>query len=131
MLLFSVDCIYRVYGSGEIESTINLSKGLYVALQYFLLGISSVYMGHNLYMLVGLIPIKGRSLGDIAVLLEKHVKRYSDSQVKIFHSFLCILFTGAVFYLNYRFSLLPRHLAIWTVFFIFPFILNFLEFLRE
>lgn len=131
MVLFAADCILRVLDSGTIEATSSLNDGLYIALSYFLLGVSAIYMAHNLYMLFGLLPGKGRGWSNIADVLERHVKRYSDSQVKVLYSFLCVALTGTAFYLNHHFQLLPRHLAVWIVFIVFPLILTLLDFVEE
>lgn len=122
MVLFAADCILRVLSNGEIETAQSFNNGLYIALQYFLLGISSIYMAHNLYMLLGFLPSRGKPWTDIGDLFEKHVKRYSANQVSVWQSLLCVLLTGSFFYLNSYYRWLPRHLAIWLAFVIFPFI---------
>jgi len=128
MLLFAADNIYRVYQNEQIENTADLTHGLYIGLQYFLLGISSIYIVQNFLMLTGFLPDKNRFFNseyyrDIKKLKSDHIKRYSDRQVSILHSLFCVLFTGTIFFLNYHYQILPRHVAIWTVFVVFPFIL--------
>ena len=129
MMLFASDNIYRVYQNEQIENTADLTHGLYIGLQFFLLGVSCIYIIQNLIMLMGFMPGRGTFFNkqyfrDIKELKKDHVKRYSDRQVKILHSFFCILFTGTIFLLNYHYQILPRHVAIWIVFVIFPFILD-------
>ena len=128
MLLFAADNIYRVYQNEQIENTADLTHGLYIGLQYFLLGISAIYIVQNFIMLTGFLPGKetffnAQYYRDLKELKSDHIKRYSDRQVSILHSFFCVLFTGTLFFLNYHYQILPRHIAIWTVFVIFPFIL--------
>jgi len=128
MLLFASDNIYRVYQNEQIENTIDLTHGLYIGLQYFLLGISAIYIVQNFIMLAGFLPDKNRFFNseyyrDLKELKSDHIKRYSDRQVSILHSLFCVLFTGTIFFLNYQYQLLHRHVTIWTVFVIFPFIL--------
>lgn len=133
MMLFAFDNIYRVYQNEQIENTADLSHGLYIGLQYFLLGISIIYIVQNFLMLVGFLPGKGTFFNkqyflDIKELKSDHIKRYSERQVSILHSFFCVLFTGTIFVLNHHYQILPRHVAIWSVFMIFPFILTLYDY---
>jgi hypothetical protein len=128
MLLFAIDNIYRVYQNEQIEDTTDLTHGLYIGLQYFLLGVSAIYIVQNYIMLISFLPGKGTFFNaeyfrDLKELKSDHIKRYSDRQVSILHSFFCVLFTGTIFILNYHYQILPRHVTIWTVFVVFPFIL--------
>jgi hypothetical protein len=125
MLLFAIDNTIRVYRNDEIENTTVLTDGAFIALQYFLLGVSSVYIIQNLFMLLGYLPgrdsfFNARYFSDVRQLNREHIDRYSDKQVYIGHSLLCIVFAITIFSLNYYFQLLPRHLAIWSAFVIFP-----------
>jgi len=56
MVLFAIDNIIRVYQNEQIENTEDLTHGLYIGLQYFLLGASSIYFLQNLFMLIGFFP---------------------------------------------------------------------------
>ncbi|MES2380954.1 MAG: hypothetical protein V4538_07930 [Bacteroidota bacterium] len=133
MLLFAADNIYRVYQNEQIENTADISHGLYIGLQFFLLGIASIYIVQNFTMLAGFLPGKGTMFNgqyyrDLKELKSNHIKRYSDRQVSSLHSLFCVLITGLVFFLNYHYQILPRHLAIWSVFVIFPFVLMLYEY---
>ena len=128
IMLFASDNIYRVYQNEQIENTADITHGLYIGLQFFLLGVSCIYIVQNFLMLMGFLPGKGTFFNaqyfrDIKELKGDHIKRYSDRQVSILHSFFCVLFTGTIFGLNYHYQILPRHVAIWVVFVSFPFIL--------
>jgi hypothetical protein len=128
MFLLASDNIYRVYQNEQIENTSDLIHGSYIGLQFFLLGVSSVYIIQNFLMLTGFLPGKGtffnaRYYRELNELINEHVERYSDKQVSILNSFFCVLFSGSIFVLNYYMQVLPRNLAIWAVFVIFPFVL--------
>lgn len=128
MMLFASDNIYRVYQNEQIENTADITHGIYIGLQFFLLGVSCIYIIQNFIMLMGFLPGKGTFFNaqyfrDLKELKSDHIKRYSDRQVSILHSFFCVLFTGIIFALNYHYQILPRHVAIWIVFVTFPFIL--------
>lgn len=125
MLAFAIDNVYRVYQNEDIETTKFLSQGLYIGLQYFLLGISVIYVTQNYMLLAGFLPSKnGDYENDLKVTKEEHIERYSDKQVLIGHSILCILYTVTFYVLNYRYQILPRHTMIWLVFLTFPFALQ-------
>lgn len=136
MVLFAVDNIYRTYQSEDIEVISNIPYGLLVGLQFFLLGICSIYIAQNFFMLMGFLPGRNTFFNtqyfrDVKELKEDHINRYSDKQVSFLHSLFCLVVTGGAFYLNYHYQILPRNIAIWTVFVIFPFILHIFNFMTK
>jgi hypothetical protein len=132
MILFSVDNIYQVYSAGEIETSNTFFTGSFIAIQYFLLGVSSIYMANNVYMLMNFLPGKGTFFNaqyfqELKELKSEHIERFSTQQVTIFESFLCLLITGAIFGLNYYYNFVPRNFIIWLTFALFPFALHLLS----
>jgi hypothetical protein len=128
MMLLAADNIYSVHQNEQIENTADITNGLYIGLQFFLLGVSSIYIIQNFIMLIGFLPGKGTFFNaeyfqDLKNLESDHIKRYSDRQVSILYSFFCVLFTGTIFALNYHYQILPRHVVIWVVFKTFSLIL--------
>lgn len=135
MVILASDNIYKVYQNEPIESAANLPIGFLVGLQFFLLGVSTIYIVQNFLMLMGFLPGRGTFFNDryfkeLKALKSDHIKRYSPHQVSIVQSLLCILITGGLFYLNYNYRFLPRQFAIWIVFIIFPFLLLPLGYLQ-
>ncbi len=133
MVLFASDNIYRVYQNEQIENTADITQSFYIGLQFFLLGVSCIYIIQNFMMLIGFFPGRGSFFNaqyfrDLKQLKSDHINRYSATQVSILHSFVALIFTGTFFLLNYHYQIISRHLAIWIVFVIFPFILMILEF---
>ncbi|MEQ7802289.1 hypothetical protein ABDJ41_21010 [Pedobacter sp. ASV1-7] len=125
MLILSIDNIYRIFSQGEIENTWNVSDSLIIGLQYFLLGISGMYIGRNIIMLLGFFPSKGsffntKYFRDLDEIKYAHINRYDEKQSYISHSIICILLTFACYYINYRYQYLPAHSAIWISFVLFP-----------
>ena len=124
MFTFAIDNIIRVFSNPDIESSF-LSDGLYVSLQYFLLGVSAVYIMQNFMLLAAFLPSKnGHYKRDLKENKKEHINRYSDEQVNIGQSLFCIFFTGAVYWLNYKYQISPRHTMIWLVLLTFPFIFH-------
>lgn len=123
MFAFAVDNIYRVFSSPDMDSATFISDWLYIGLQYFLLGVSSVYIVQDFFMLVSFFPSKnGDYKKELAEIRRDHLARYSAEQVFPLFSVLCIAYAGMVYVLNYKYQFLPRHTMIWLVFFTFPLI---------
>lgn len=123
MFAFAIDNIIRVFSNKDIESSY-FSEGLYISLQYFLMGVSAVYIMQNYMLLVAFLPSKnGNYKKELKENKIDHIDRYSEEQANIGQSILCILFTGTVYWLNHEFQFLPRNTMIWLVFLTFPFVL--------
>jgi hypothetical protein len=128
MLLFAVDNIHAVHQNREVEQVADLRLASNIGLEFFLLGVSAIYMVQNAMMLFRFLPGDGTFFNkayfrDLQELKEEHIKRYSDQQVHVLHSLVCVLVSASAFALNYYYRLLPRNVAIWTVFVAFPLIL--------
>lgn len=131
MFAFAIDNIISVFSNQNIESSKYLSEALYIGLQYFFLGISSIYIIRNYMLLVAFFPNKnGNYKNDLKENIKVHVDRYSDNQVFIGYSMFCIFYAGFLFYFNFIYQVLPRNTMIWFVFLTFPLILQFIEFIN-
>ncbi len=132
MFAFAIDNIIRVFSNQDIESTKYLSQGLYIGLQYFLLGVSAVYIMQNFILLTEFLPSKnGNYRNDLRENKKIHIDRFSYKQVFIGHSFSGILFASTLYILNYKYQVLPRHTMIWLVFLIFPLVLYFITLINR
>lgn len=134
MLLFALDNLRLINQPEPIESTDNLLQILYLGLQYFLLGISSIYIIQNFIMLVRFLPRPGKFFNSkyfrkTRQLKEDHIYRYSDRQVSFLDSLICILFIGSIFFLNYYYQIVPKQFLIWMTFVTFPFTVTFFNYL--
>jgi hypothetical protein len=122
---FAIDHAFRVLKNPEIEKTPFFSEGIYISIQYFLLGVSAVYIIQNYLMLAIFIPSKnGQYFKDLKDGLNQHIKRFSQAQIKISHALLCIGYALIIYGTNHHFKLLPRHTMIWFVVISFPLIFN-------
>ncbi|MBN7813678.1 hypothetical protein J0A68_22165 [Algoriphagus sp. H41] len=136
MMVFAVDNVFRVFQNEQIERAANMTEGIFVGLQFFLLGVSAIYFIQNFLMLAGFLPGRGTFFNkqyfrELANLKKEHIKRYSDRQVQIHHSLFCLLFVGVIFFLNHYYQFVPRHMAIWLVFFFFPLVLSVFDLLTR
>jgi hypothetical protein len=128
IMLFASDTIYRVFQNEQIQNTSDITHGLYIGLQFFLLGVSCIYIIQNLIMLMGFLPGKvtffnTRYFRDLKELKNNHIKRCFNIQVNILYSFFYVFFTGTIFIINYHYQILPKHLVISIVLVVLPFIL--------
>lgn len=135
-VLLATENIIRIFHNEQIENTEDITSGLYIGLQYFLLGISSVYIAQNYFMLIGFLPGKGTFFNqqyfkELKELKSEHIKRYSMEQTNVLYSMFCIVFTSGIFYLNFHYKVVPKHIAIWIVFVIFPFGIYIYEYLTK
>lgn len=124
MFAFAIDNIFRVFSNQDIETTIYLSQGL----QYFLLGVSAVYIMQNYILLAAFLPSKnGNYKNDLKENKKDHIERFSDKQVFVSHSLFCVLYAVTIYGINYKYQILPRHTMIWLVFLTFPLILQLVK----
>ncbi|MEQ7802401.1 hypothetical protein ABDJ41_21575 [Pedobacter sp. ASV1-7] len=135
MLLFSIDNIFRTYSNGDIENTWAVSDSIFIGLQYFLLGVSGMYIVKNMLMLFGPLPGKGTFFNaqyfrDLYELKKEYIERYSEDQIYIGHVIFCILITAGLFFANYTYRFIPANIAIWISFILFPGILMLVNFRR-
>jgi hypothetical protein len=126
MIIFAVDHIYRVFNFNYFFDYKILNDGLNT-LQYFLLGVSLIYIFQNVYMLLVYLPDRHSCYGkeqmkDIRKMNKTHIDRYSNNQIKITDALIALVFTTGIYYINYQYKIMPRHTLIWLLFWIFPFI---------
>ncbi|MBL7947335.1 MAG: hypothetical protein JNN32_14835 [Flavobacteriales bacterium] len=128
MFFLAIDNIMRVYGLGYVEEARDWITITLILINYFLLGISSIYMAQNATMLLGFLPGKGTFFNrqyfkDIAELKRDHIKRYSDEQAPFGIALLCLSYSCGIFWANMHFELVRSNVAIWLVFLTFPWFL--------
>jgi len=131
MVILAADNIFHVYLNEPIEATNDFWQAGYIGTQYFLLGVASIYIAQNFFMLMDFIPGKAPKswqgyLNHFYHLRGKHIMRYSRQQIKIPQGLLCLLLCSAMFGLNYYFRFVPRSFLIWSVFILFPMIADFI-----
>ena len=106
MIIFAIDHIYRVFNFNYFVDYKMLNDGLNV-LQYFLLGVSLIYIFQNATMILEYFPSKRRfyneeHIKNIRKMNKTHIDRYSKNQIKISNSILALIFTSRVYYWNFN-----------------------------
>lgn len=128
MLVFALGYIHSVY-----LNTIHVSPdeiGSFVlVVQYFLLGISCMYIIKNIQMLIVYLPRKDDAYDSIQMIDIKktnqyHTARYSSKQLSIPIAAGIIIILSLTYYLNHHYNFLPRNTLIWCMFWLSPFTLK-------
>lgn len=124
-ICLAVDNIIRVFGNGDIDQQNSLVTSIEVAIQYFFVGISSVYVVQNIYMLLAFFPDRNTKYRQTLYVAKKmHLDRYSDLQVSTIDTLLCICYCAIFFVSNSFYNFIPRHTMIWFVIVTFPILLH-------
>jgi hypothetical protein len=132
MIAFAIDYIISVYKNGQVENAFLLNDKIYIFISYFLLGISSVYILQNTFLVIGYLPGKQEFFNKeyfarINELTSDHLKRYSDSQMGILLASLCFILVSIIFFINYSLKFIPTNTAIWAIFFVFNTIIYYAD----
>lgn len=135
MIVFGLDYVISVFRNGEINSALSFQEGVFVFVQYFLLGISAIYIAQNLNMIFGFLPDKNESIFQKTLrrkrLKKDHIERYSESQVSAWYAVFCVVFSASLFWINYEYKFVSKQSIIWIVFFSFPIIIYCFEYLKK
>jgi hypothetical protein len=135
MILFALDYIISVFKNGEISDALSFQEGFFVFVQYFLLGISAIYIAQNSNMILGFLPDKSERLFQCSrrrkALKMDHIERYSEKQVNIWYSIFCAVFSTSLFWLNYEYQFISKQSVIWIVFVSFPIFIYCFEYLKN
>ncbi|MBK7690105.1 MAG: hypothetical protein IPJ31_02965 [Bacteroidetes bacterium] len=98
----------------------SLSESSFAFLQFFLVGISSIYIAQNILMIGAFLPGK-HYLYTVREIADVHIGRYSDEQVYLFDTILVLTVSLFAFVINYTFQYLPTNFMIWTMITITPY----------
>lgn len=121
-LVLAVDNFLKLYKYRDIEHLPTFSDSALVFLQFFLLGISSIYITQNLTMVLAYLPGK-KYLETVREMNDVHLKRFSNEQVYIVDAIIVLIISLTAFVLNYSFEFLPTNFMIWTTITLTPLLL--------
>ncbi|CAN5670561.1 hypothetical protein BH11BAC3_BH11BAC3_03440 [soil metagenome] len=124
ILILSIDNFLKIYKYRDIEHLPTLSESSFIFLQFFLLGVSSIYIAQNITMIGAYIPGK-RYMESIREINDVHLKRFSNQQVHIVDAIIVIIISLTGFVLNYLFQFVPTNFMIWTMITVTPLLLYF------
>lgn len=125
-IIYLLDFIYLRIDSSEILSV----NSLLIIIQYFLLGISMMYIFHHFVMIFSFFPSRetGKEyLNGIKNQRKLHIKRYDPIQQTHSISIITLVYALLLFSLNHFTKLVRPTLIIWFLFFTFPFVLKLIN----
>jgi hypothetical protein len=127
MIIFAVEHIFNVFNSKNIEDA-DVVNGSLLTLQYFILGVSSMYILQNLLMVAVYLPSKNSfydqaHMKDIKEMNKTHIERYSDKQVTKIDSLLTFIYCSSFYFINFKYQIIPRQTAIWIIILILPYLI--------
>lgn len=132
LVCLAIDNVFRVFSNGDIDQQNSLILSVQIAIQYFFVGISSVYVVQNIFMLFAFLPEKNTKYKQTLYVAKKmHLDRYSDLQVAMTDSIFCICFCTFLYFLNNHYNFIPRHTIIWIAIVTFPLVLQLLKLRRK
>jgi hypothetical protein len=121
-LVLAVDNFLKLYKYRDIEHLPTFSDSALVFIQFFLLGISSIYIAQNLTMVLAYLPGK-KYLETVREMNDVHLKRFSNEQVYIVDAIIVLIISLTAFVLNYFFEFLPTNFMIWATITLTPLLL--------
>lgn len=119
-LILSFDNILKVYQNKDITHMTSLSESSFAFLQFFFLGISSIYIAQNIIMISAFLPGENY-LDTVREIADVHIERYSDEQVYLFDAVLVLIISLVAFGINYKYQYLPANFMIWMMITITPY----------
>lgn len=132
LISFSIDNFILLLSNSDINRQNNLLFNFKLGIQYFFVGVSSVYVMQNILMILAFFPQEKIDYVETFSNAKKmHLDRYSNLQVSQIDSFMCILFCGLVFLLNYFYQVFPTSTTIWIVIITFPLFLKLIKTKKE
>lgn len=132
LMCLAIDNVFRVFNNGDIDQQNSLMTSVEVGFQYFFVGISSVYVVQNIFMLFAFFPEKNTTYRQTIYQAKKmHLDRYSDTQVATKDTIFCICYCLLFFVLNWNYNIIPRHTMIWFVIVTFPLLLQLRNWVRQ
>ncbi len=132
LITFSIDNLILLFSNADINRQNDLLMNFKFGIQYFFVGVSSVYVMQNILMILAFFPQDKIDYDETFSNAKKiHLDRYSNLQVSKTDSLICVLFCGLIFVLNYLYQVLPTSTSIWIVIVTFPLFLKLIKTRKE
>jgi hypothetical protein len=126
VISLAIHNILALYQRGDLLQQTTLLEEMSIAIQYFLLGTSSIFLFMNVMLIIQFLPNKytRNYINDLKEVYNDHIERFSQSQLTIFEALLALIITTPLFYLNHHYQWFPATTMIWMIFIILPLIIN-------
>ncbi len=122
ILVLATDNFLKLYRYRDIENLPAFSDSILAFLEFFLLGVSSIYIAQNFTMVAAYLPGK-RYMESVREINEEHLERFSEEQVYAVDSVIISIISISGFVLNYYFQWVPVNFMIWAIITLAPVLL--------
>jgi len=122
MLAFAADNFWGLLFGASFDDVSGVYDAAYFGGKYFLTGASLIYVVESFFLFIP--RDDEESPSGTTDLVKLHVDRFSPDQTERQHAMLAMVFSVMILGLNYWLDLVPRQIAIWSVFVTFPIFLN-------
>lgn len=112
ILILATDNIVQLISRRNIETAPDLSEAIVTFLEYFLLGISGIYLAQHLFLVLAYLPGKD-FMKTVRETNDSHLSRFSGEQVFVSDAVIIALVSLIGFILNNYFNFLPVNAMIW------------------
>ncbi|QIO09613.1 hypothetical protein [Acinetobacter lanii] len=126
IIILSVEHFIHLNHLADSNVTQTWADHLLLILQYFLLGISALYLFQNFILILQYLPNKYSSsyVSDVKATTQEHIQRYSTQQLSTFEALFCMFISLMAYLTNIYVQLIPTNVCIWWVIFCCPIILQ-------
>lgn len=122
VLVLALNNFLVLFNYQDIDNSASFSDTLLIFLEFFLMGVSGIYVAQNLTMIGAYLPGKNY-LETIREINDVHLNRFSKEQVYIVDSLLVIILSLTLFVLNYYLQFFPVNVIIWITITVTPLLL--------
>lgn len=121
LMFLAVDNISNLFNHQVEDAFLIMDKAI-IVIQYFFLGISSIYILLNIFMLMEFLPdrsakTKKEHIDNFNAIKLEHINRYSENKTSKKLALICLVVSVVFYFSNYLFQFLPTNAAIWLMFF--------------
>jgi len=116
LMFLALDNIFNLFNHQVEDAFLIMDKAI-IVIQYFFLGISSIYILLNIFMLMEFLPdrsvkTKKEHLDNFNAIKLEHINRYSENKTSKKLALICLVVSIVFYSSNYLFQFLPTNAAI-------------------
>jgi hypothetical protein len=120
-VIIGVINIILIFNSPKYHESFSVLDSSYSLLKYFILGVTITYFGKHAEYLFSLFPNKYDSYNVVLKEAEeKHLKRYSKTQVPIFLNFVIMILVISLLIWNNKMQFMEINILAWMILIIYP-----------
>jgi hypothetical protein len=127
IILLTFDNLFNLTKMGDLNLAKTWQTNLLLILQYFLLGVSSLYLFQNFMLILQYLPSKysGSIITNFKSTTLQHIERYSELQLSKFEAFVYFSVSAISYSLNAYFKYIPPNMNIWLIIFCLPILFHY------